>query len=583
VGELRLIILLLLVFIGAPAAHAQGVGTRVALIIANSVYANQTELSNPQRDAALVSAALVKAGFDAPIILANQSKAAMEEALRQFRKRADQADVALIYFAGHGMRVGQTNWLLPIDFDATGLATEDDFESYAVSHRTFIRQLGAAHMRILVLDACRDNPFEQPVAARIALGNRAATVSPGQSRPVAAQGLAAIEADKVLVMYSAAAGTFAIDGPTGATSPFANAFAEEFVRDGIELRMVAGRIRDSVEAKTGGPAYRGAQRPYYSVSLGAEEIYLMGPPKAQGPVGEEAAAFNLCNAALDSVCWTQFLERYPAGIYANTATIVLNSLAIKKTRSFAQPKLDRAREALMAMAPAEWSRGDMNALRTRLLATYGRDVIEQLVAAKDPRAQWIIGGAYSNGLSGYPRNEALGLKLLKQSADSGFGMGEFSFGTSLFKNEKGESPQMARSVAYFRSALSKGFFIAGLRLGYMAQFGVGGVPNNYRDAASYYKMAADGGNALGQAYYGYMIERGYGDVAPNAVEAARLYRLSAAQGDSTGQCYLAWLYEIGRGVAVDKVEALRLYRLALKADKLSSLATAGLARLAKLQ
>src|SRR5262245_17336339 len=216
--------LVLLLGVALAMADTPRANRRVALIIENSEYESGGTfgaLTNPARDAALVHDALMRAGFDDVRVVPDLNKAGLEALLREFELRAADAEVALIYYAGHGLSASGDNWLAPVDLnitiptstldachlngDAAACAQiERELRENAISQTQLLGVVWRARMGIVVLDACRDSPF-----ANLA------------SKP----GLAAFEAGGVLLMYSAGSGQEASDGDAGSTSPFARAFA----------------------------------------------------------------------------------------------------------------------------------------------------------------------------------------------------------------------------------------------------------------------------------------------------------------------------------------------------------------------
>jgi hypothetical protein len=244
-------------------ASAQQPGKRVALIIANSAYQGERVLENPARDAALVEDSLKRAGFTVRVE-ANLTQQGMTAALQRFRREVEGAQVALIYFAGHGVRVGQTNWMLPVDFRADEVRQDEDFELFAIAHRSMTQALAGARVKVAVFDACRNNPYE----ARLQLAAR----SVGRSS-TASSGLASVEIGDVLVLFSAAPGQIATDGQAGQGTPFAQAFARRLVEPGAEIGLIARRVRADVINATGGG--RTAQAPFIGGSPGPEEVVLV--------------------------------------------------------------------------------------------------------------------------------------------------------------------------------------------------------------------------------------------------------------------------------------------------------------------
>ncbi len=217
-------------------ASAQQAGRRVALVIGNSAYASQGTLANPGPDSRLVADALRRVGF-AVIPVNDAGKPAMERALRDFSRQADGAEVALVYYAGHGMEANGVNWLLPVDAQ---LADERDLSFEAISLDTVLATVERARgLRMVVLDACRNNPFARSMRRSV---NTRATVT---------RGLADVEVTGTLVLYAARGGTVAQDGPAGGNSPFAAAFARRIPEPGVDIRLLVSKVRDDVLAATG--------------------------------------------------------------------------------------------------------------------------------------------------------------------------------------------------------------------------------------------------------------------------------------------------------------------------------------------
>jgi len=193
---------------GFAAAPASADGKRVALVVGNSAYRNVPELPNPANDAGAVAAALNRLGFSVTLI-ANASFEEMRRGLIALGREAAGADMAVMYFAGHGMEISGENWLIPIDAE---LKKDIDAENEAISLRSVMLQVSnTTSLGLVVLDACRNNPFAAKMHRALAL--RAATGG----------GLGRIEpVGNVLVAYAARDGTTALDGDRR-NSPFTTA------------------------------------------------------------------------------------------------------------------------------------------------------------------------------------------------------------------------------------------------------------------------------------------------------------------------------------------------------------------------
>jgi formylglycine-generating enzyme required for sulfatase activity len=245
--------------------HAEAAGKRVALVIGNADYSNVGTLANPIADAEAVTQAFKTAGFDEVRHVDNLSADAMRQELKTFSAHSAEAEIAVIYYAGHGVELADQNYLVPVDAKLLR-STDIEFEAIPLSTvRSAVS--GATKLRIVVLDACRNNPFKLT-------GN-------GSTR-AASRGLGDIEPRSgEIVAYSAKEGTLAQDGPAQANSPFAAALVKNLSKPGLEIRLMFGQVHDDVLSAT-----NNEQEPYTYASLGGEAIYLRPPidtPAVKGP------------------------------------------------------------------------------------------------------------------------------------------------------------------------------------------------------------------------------------------------------------------------------------------------------------
>jgi hypothetical protein len=212
--------------------------TRIALVIGNSAYENVPALPNPQRDAKLVADVLKRTGFQSVTLLTDLKKDALNNALRNFAVQAETADWAVIYYAGHGMEVAGTNYLIPVD--AT-IAADRDISFEAVSLDQVLNAVDRAKkLRLVILDACRDNPFKAHMKRTLTVASRSVS-----------GGLAPVEPDAgTLVVYAAKDGQQAADGD-GTDSPFTLAFVKNVQTPGLEVRRLFDYVRDDVMDNTG--------------------------------------------------------------------------------------------------------------------------------------------------------------------------------------------------------------------------------------------------------------------------------------------------------------------------------------------
>jgi uncharacterized caspase-like protein len=238
----------------ARTVRAGPTANRVALVIGNSAYKAATPLRNPANDATLVAAALSRLGFE---VLEKRDLGVeqMRGVLKDFEDKAGGAEWALVYFSGHGMELNGKNWLLPVD---VALARASDLPDEAIAaERVLDRLSGVRKLRIVILDACRTNPF----LARMAMNK-------GITRTVA-QGLAPVEpAHGEVVFYAARHGSIALDG-TSANSPFALALVKHMDEDGVEIGRFFRKVTSSVLAAT-----NNGQEPFVYGRIPDEDFYL---------------------------------------------------------------------------------------------------------------------------------------------------------------------------------------------------------------------------------------------------------------------------------------------------------------------
>lgn len=229
---------------------------RVALVIGNSEYEAVAKLPNPTNDSAAVSQALIAQGFQV-ISGENLDRSEMRGILREFRDKADSADIAMVYYAGHGIEIAGRNYLMPVDaqlVDARDAALE------MIEVDLILGQIsGARNLKMVVLDACRNNPF----VVQMKRENKGRNVGRGLAIVNSA------EAD-TLIAYAAAAGEVTPDGQEGKNSPFTTAFLSAMAKPPTDVRRMLGTVRDEMRLSVPGAA------PFIYSSLGGSE-YVINP------------------------------------------------------------------------------------------------------------------------------------------------------------------------------------------------------------------------------------------------------------------------------------------------------------------
>jgi hypothetical protein len=294
---------------------------RVALVIGNSAYRNTPPLPNPRNDAAAIADTLqnlgfaVQSGFDL-------DRAATEQALRAFGNSLGDADVALFYYAGHGLQVDTRNYIVPVD---ARLAGENDLPFEAVDLTLVLSLMERRpHTNLVFLDACRDNPLAQNLAR-----------SMGAARSIAvSRGLAVAESGiGTLLVYATQPGNVALDG-SGAHSPFTQGLLDYIATPDIEVRQMLTRVRAEVLQATGGK-----QVPWDHSSLTGDFFFVprglvvAAPPEAPA-ADRELAFWESIKDSRDPADFQAYLEQYPGGTFAALAR---NRLAALQSQAMATP------------------------------------------------------------------------------------------------------------------------------------------------------------------------------------------------------------------------------------------------------
>ena len=254
----------------APAAATQG--RRVALVIGNAAYRNVPALFNPEHDAEAIASSLRATGFEKVTVASDASREQMVDALRTFATEAEQADWAVVYYSGHGLEVNGTNYLVPVD---ARIASDRDAQFAAVPLDQVMASVeGAKKLKLVLLDACRNNPFV-PQMRRTAPTDAAvaSTSTTGPAAPTRSIGLGLAEikvSGATLVVYAAKHGQTALDGE-GNDSPFAIAVVQRIATPNVEINKLFRLVRDDVMEATAG-----RQEPYTYGSLpGREDFFFV--------------------------------------------------------------------------------------------------------------------------------------------------------------------------------------------------------------------------------------------------------------------------------------------------------------------
>jgi len=349
---------------------------RVALVLGNSAYQNVAKLPNPVNDGAVIAATLKDAGFDVVDSRHDLPAAETRRALRDFADRARDADIALVYYAGHGIEVDGANYLIPVD---AKLERDTDVYDEAFSlDRVLLAIEPAKKLRLVILDACRDNPFSKNMKRTVA------------SRAIG-QGLAKVEptSPNMLIAYSAKAGSTAADGD-GKNSPFTIALSKHLTTPGLDVRRAFGFVRDDVLKTTGN-----RQEPFVYGSLGGEDVPLV-PAKAApapNPQAEARRDYELALQIGNKSALNAFLAQYPDGFYASLAKLQFEKIAAEEARVAATEKArlaeqERAKLAAEGAQQPQQAKADADAKaaeQARIAAEKAKQVAQEQAAEAEQK------------------------------------------------------------------------------------------------------------------------------------------------------------------------------------------------------
>jgi len=285
---------------------------RVALVVGNSGYQTVPQLPNPSRDASSVAKMFRDAGFDSVEVKLDVGNLEFKRAIRRFETTADQADIAVVYYAGHGLEIGGINYLIPVD---ARLASDRDADDEAIPLERLVSSAdGARRLRLIILDACRDNPFVTTMRRERKTASRAVIAGLGKVEPTSTD---------TLIAYAAKAGSTADDG-TGEHSPFTTAVLRNLPVPGLDVRLAFGRVRDEVLKATAN-----RQEPFVYGSLGGGNISLVPAPAKplEAPVSDVKADYELVQKIGSKRAWDVFLGTHPTGFYADLARAQIEAIS----------------------------------------------------------------------------------------------------------------------------------------------------------------------------------------------------------------------------------------------------------------
>ena len=458
-----------------PAAAEQ----RVALVVGNSTYETVGALENPVNDASDIAIALGGLGFDV-LLGKDLSHDAMIDLARAFGERAATSDVALFYYAGHGFQVEGTNYLVPVD---AAIATPQDVADQTVALQSVLNEMARAPgLKLVMLDACRDNPFGAALAADPRLGSGLARVG---------------TAADFMFAYATQPDNVAYDG-TGRNSFFTEAMLSHIYTPGQDISELLINVRRDVLAATGG-----RQIPWDNSSLTRQFRFDTSPPTAS----EETLLWQIAAGAGDPQLMDLYVQRYPDGKHTADVMAFLDSQGLPATRTIdtGQAGADAQEERLWSLARRTRMRPLLEFYLERHPAGAHAGEAAQLLATI-PRVEDSSPGSLCERLATHPRdatatNAGVGFDTLQRNAVAAIQAcsaavtmaPQLPHYVALLARATAASGDMARAVELYTDAADRGDLRAMVSLAQLYENGTA-VPQDPAIARTLYERAAEGGS-----------------------------------------------------------------------------------------
>ncbi|MBK5651845.1 MAG: caspase family protein [Rhizobium sp.] len=536
----------------------------MALVIGNSAYRNTVQLPNPRNDATDVARMLKGAGFEV-VEGVDLDKRGMDDAFRRFADAAVGADAALFFYGGHGFQFQGANYLVPIDARLTGAA---DIGAQMARVDDILADLQrASGVRILMLDACRDNPLADQLLAQ-ANPARAVTITRGLARIKQTAG--------TVIAYSTQPGAVAADGE-GRNSPFAAAFIREVSQPGVEIGPLFRHVAADVYKAT-----NERQLPEVTFSL-LGDFYFVGlpaptapPPVAAAPAPTQTAALVLPTPAArsaaegcDKLAASAEDTDRPSGVPGVALNHIQPRLAVDACRAALtqapdhrrlQFQMARALSVAGELAEArDWltksaaagSVAAMSDLAVMLEKGEGGPadlpravaLFDQAAAAGNVPAMRNVAIGYENGV-GRPADAAQAAQWYRKAADTGDPQA-MGFLAVLYLQGTGVPKDARQARQWIDKLVTTEHTATMLRVGYVL-LGLTGAVKDYATARTLFQRAAELGDGDGNVMLGNLAAGGIGEPRDFA-RAADLYERAAAIGNMNAKASLMPLLMAGAG------------------------------------
>ena len=400
----RAAVLLVAVMLLASTASAEA-AARIALVIGMSKYQNIPTLSNTVADATEISSTLKTLGFQVQTSI-DQPLADLVATLNRFSFEAETADIAMVYYAGHGVELGGENFLIPVDVK---ISKPEQIASQAITLKALLKTVeNARKLRVVILDSCRNNPFADWPLQEVAKAS-SPDYQTGEVTKLRAGGLAAPSADKgMLVVYAARDGQVALDGD-GGHSPFARALLKELPARDIEIGMMFRKVRDIVMTET-----KNKQEPHFYGSLSGVPYFLAGTD------------MNVASIADRKTAW--------------------GSLAPAQELQLASLVEDGNVRAMIGLGYMSLSPD-----KSRFKPEKAFELFSRAAGQGDPEAMFELGKLYEKGI-GTQQDFARAIDLYRKSADLGFADAINDLGFLYYQGASGLKRDPQKGIDLFLKA-----------------------------------------------------------------------------------------------------------------------------------
>ena len=545
---------------------------RVALVIGNSTYQNVARLDNPSKDASLMADTLKGLGFNlvGNGAQVNLDKATLDIAVQNFGKQIQGADVAVFYYAGHGVQVRGSNYLVPVNANPTREA-DVDFQMVDIALVLNQMQGSGTRLNLVILDACRNNPFG------------------GGGLRATGGGLAQISAPEgTLISYATQPGSVALDGDDG-HSPYTKALSTTIQRSGLDIFQTFNQVGLAVKRSTGG-----SQQPWVSSSPIDGTFYFTAPTGAasappaasastpappqqearlsETPKPTEKDAITDCDRLAANPTDPKHTVGIPGVKYYQidiVSALTACNAALSKFPddpkfnyqagriATVQKDYPRARQLYDKSAASNYTASYV-AIGNAYLFGYGvpKDLVEarkwyeKADALSDPAGTWGIGAIYAQNS---PKDYAEAARWYQKAADRGLAIAMTSLGSIYSNGGFGVTKDVDASRKWYEKSAATGEPSGITGLGNVYEKGIG-VPKDIGEARKWYLRAVALGDPSAMNNLGNLLIKGNG-VPKDIVEAKKLYEKSAGGGNSGGMYNLGTLYRDGNGVNQDYAQA----------------------------